>query len=388
MLLKRFFLLISIFASFFLFTRLAYASEFERRETVVVPRAQIVNSDYFAAGERVTVTGVVNGDAYVAGGTVVVDGTINGDLLVTGGNITIRGSVKNDIRAVGGSILIDGKVGGNVTVAGGNVTFADSAQLAGSVVGMVGNLQIFSPVGKDLTTLGGQVLIGNKVGGDITAAVGHLTLSDTAAVAGSLTYWSDQKATISDSASVSGKVSQQIPQRVQSEAAKNDLRGFMTGARASVRIIDLLVSFLVGLFLFRFIPVFSEDVVLRIKDRLGKSMFIGFLVFIATPFIGLVLLLTIIGIPVALLWFLALIIYSYLGKIYVSYFIGQYAATWANQKFGIPSTLGLGLIVYSLISWLPIVGGIFSLLAIFVGVGAIVWEKKATYTSLRARNVI
>src|SRR5687767_13900949 len=69
---------------------------------VYLSKGEIINHDYFAAGNTVNLSGTVNGDAYIAGGNVTVDGTVNGDLLAAGGNVTILGKVTGNVRTAGG----------------------------------------------------------------------------------------------------------------------------------------------------------------------------------------------------------------------------------------------------------------------------------------------
>ena len=54
------------------------------KKVVVVEKDEMIDDDYFAYGETVTISGTINGDAYLAGGSVLVDGVVNGDLFVAG----------------------------------------------------------------------------------------------------------------------------------------------------------------------------------------------------------------------------------------------------------------------------------------------------------------
>src|SRR3989304_8346367 len=98
--------LILLLSSLTLFVPNAQAKGNPEPVSMVLARNEVVNKDYFAAGDTVTISGIVNGDAYLAGGSVLIDGTINGDLLVAGGTIQIQGPVKNDVRAAGGMITL------------------------------------------------------------------------------------------------------------------------------------------------------------------------------------------------------------------------------------------------------------------------------------------
>ena len=45
---------------------------------VVLPKGEVVDSDYFATGTSVTLSGTVKGDAYIAAGTINFEGTVDG----------------------------------------------------------------------------------------------------------------------------------------------------------------------------------------------------------------------------------------------------------------------------------------------------------------------
>lgn len=61
-------------------------------------------TNYFAAGEGVTISGTINGDVFVFGGKTYIDGTVNGDVLAAGGQVTIDGPVSGNVRVAGGDI--------------------------------------------------------------------------------------------------------------------------------------------------------------------------------------------------------------------------------------------------------------------------------------------
>src|SRR3989344_7344771 len=129
-------LIVLLFIPLFVFTPVALAQENLRSgEVSILEKVEVINKDYFSAGERVVLSGSVNGDAYLAGGNILVDGNIDGDLLVAGGNVNISGVIKGDVRAAGGSVEISGAVGGNVTAVAGNIRVGKGAEVLGSLGG-------------------------------------------------------------------------------------------------------------------------------------------------------------------------------------------------------------------------------------------------------------
>ena len=291
---------IALFFSFFTlllvltFPLKALADTNGSSQNVVLQRNEVINKDYFAAGETVTISGTVNGDAYVAGGNVIIEGEINGDLLAAGGTVNIRGKVRDDVRVAGGQIVVSGEIGRNITTVGGSVTIADSAKINGSLTAGTGSLSVFAPIGKEANFGAGQVTIGNIINGDVQAGVGQLTLTPLSQITGNLTYWSDLKAQIDPGAKVIGKITHNIPPKPpvkQKDVSTN--AGALFGAGIAFTLISYLSALIIGLLLIKFLPVYTQQTASIVLKSPLQSLGIGFLSILFAPFIFILLLLII-----------------------------------------------------------------------------------------------
>lgn len=363
------------------------AATLKSEEHVVLPKDRVVADDYFAAGETVAVAGTIAGDAYVAGGKVDIEGTIQGDLLVAGGTVNIRGVVGHDVRAVGGEIIISGIVNGNVTVAGGSVTINDGAQITGSIVSAAGNLNIYAPVAKDVVVGAGQLTIASTVAGDVTAGVGEFTLTPNAQVAGSLTYYSEEPVTLSSGAVVSGKVTRHEIEQGTMEKNKESAKGAARGAVSAARLLNIISAFILGFLALRFFPHGVSLIENRIQKNPWASMGIGLLALIVTPIIGLILLVTVVGIPVTMILFFGYFFCMYVSKIFISLFLGRKVLGYFKVKYPAVAILAIGLITYLVITSIPVIGGIVVFISLITGVGAIILGKKDYYAMLVAKKV-
>ena len=360
------------------------AKNLQRSETVLIPKGDVVDGDYFAAGERVTIAGTVNGDAYVAGGNVVVEGEINGDIITAGGNVNVRGKVAQDVRAAGGQVTVSGDVGGNVTLVGGSLEVADSAKIAGSLVSAGGNLSVFAPIGKGATFGVGNATIGNLINGDVAAGVGELALTPNAKVAGDLNYWSDRDANISQGAEVFGKTTHNFPpkkERQESRKAWGGVFGFF-------KIAGFLAALIIGAILIKLAPQFTKITADTIFKKPTASLGIGLLTVILTPILVLIAAFTVVGIPIALVLLFLFLLTLYLAKIFVSVAIGKKIIGMINQKAGDYAVFILGLLVYTLVTLIPVIGTIIAILVVLGGVGAIVATKKDLYKQLKTKKLI
>lgn len=369
-----------------------YANNITDTHTLVVlPKAQTINEDYFAAGETVALLGTVNGDAYVAGANVIIEGIVNGDLLVAGGTVTIRGKVTQDVRVAGGQIIVSGDIGRNLTTAGGSVTITDGAGIAGSLVAGAGNLSVFAPIGKEANIGGGQVILANTIHGDLRAGVGQLTLTPTAKVLGNLTYWSEEKAHIDSASQISGKTTHNLPpqpskeeQAAREKATKNAAEGFSF----AFNIVAFLSALIVGLLLITFMPVYTQQTATMVLKKPLLSLGVGFLAMLSAPVIFILLFITIVGIPLDLILLAGFLIFIYLAKIFVAVAIGQKVFILMNKKIVLGWTLVAGLIIYSILSWIPFLGFLFWMIAGLMGLGSIFLEIKDVYSELRKKKLI
>ncbi|HVZ12600.1 MAG TPA: hypothetical protein VG965_06245 [Patescibacteria group bacterium] len=386
---KFFAIFIALFLLLSIFPVPTFAAE--PQKIVVLARGKTVDSDYFGAGNEVRISGTVNGDAYVAGGTVVVDGTINGDLLVAGGNITVTGTVRNNIRSAGGNISISGAtVGGNITALGGQINIDSANRLQGSIVAGGGNIQIFATVPRGVTLGGGNVVLGSVVGKDVFAGVGNLTITQNAQINGNLTYLSDQNANIAEGASISGHVKHEIPQRNQVRASQigRTTAHAAAGFLGILKIFDLVIIIIWGLFFITFFPVYTTNVSNYIRTNFWTSLITGLAVLVLTPIIGILLFVSILGIPFALLLFVLYMILIWISKIFVINTFGQFILARTNNKTGAITTFIVGVVAYLILTLIPIISFLTHLIITLVGVGAVAAQKQKYYSDLRAKKLI
>lgn len=357
-------------------------------EVVILRQNQIISSDYFAAGERVTLSGVVNGDAYLGGGKIFVDGTVNGDLLIAGGTATIRGKILHNVRIIGGDVTFtSADIGGNVTVVGGNAQFSDGARIAGSLVAVGGNMEIFSPVGKGATLAGGSFTVGNSIGGDIVGAVGSLDILSGAKIRGDVNYWSQNNATIAKDASISGKIAAHI-QPKETKPIEQTGKAIVSGFTKTVRIISLLSSIFIGLLLLYLVPFYMENAAKNIKEHPGKNFLIGLIGVFTLPLLAIFLFVTIIGIPLSILLLMAFFVLMFIGKIVVMFAVGQKVLRYTDHKLSNTWTFIIGALVFFLATWIPFIGWFIGVIGALIGFGSLLFSKYSYYHLLREKKLI
>ena len=363
-------------ASFFLFVlplkTFAQANSFNRQKIVILDKNQIVNHDYFTAGSQVVIDGTINGDAYVAGGQVDVNGIINGDLLVAGGQIDIRGNVSQNIRAVGGNVVIEGNAGKNVSIVAGNLTIYKTAKITGNTV-----------------IAGGNARIDGNILGNFTAGIGTLDIMSDAMIRGSLNYWSNNNAIIEPSARIVGQTNF-YQEQFQTGPRKTigRINRVASCVKAFFTVYGLITSLILGLLFIWLLPVFTQKTVDLIKNKFWFSVLIGFVTLIVIPVVGIIFAVTVLGIPIALVLMFVYFVLIYIAKIFISLTIGKFIAEKAKWHMNSYWAFVLGIFIYYIVGFVPVVGGLMKIFATFAGIGAILIQKKTDYLAFREKKLI
>lgn len=337
----------------------------------ILPADKTVNGDYFAAGQTVEIYGTVNGDVYAAGSNLIIDGTVTGDVLAAGGNITISGKVLKNVRMVGGQLNVSGTIGKNLSVAGGNINLEKNSVIDGNAVLAAGNV-----------TLSGAINQG------VEAAVGNLRVAPSASVKNDLNYFSKEKASIDPQAVISGKVNhRETPNYQPPQINKQQLIAVLASIFIGFKILSIFTSLIIGLVIINWFPKYTALMNDTLNKRPWFSLIVGLIFLVVTPIILLILGLTIVGLPLALILFILYCLVTYFGRILFMYWLGITVFGLFGKQVINGWAVVVGIIVFALISLITPLGFILSIGGIF-GLGAAVASKKNLYDSLRKKNLI
>jgi cytoskeletal protein CcmA (bactofilin family) len=364
-----------------------HPEEAGRQKVVSLPAGAVINKDYFAYGERVEISGTVNGDVYVAAGEVLVDGRINGDLLAAGGTITISGSVSQNVRVAGGEITLSGKIGRNLTVAGGNVGLNESAAVAGGLVAAGGRVRLAAPVGKDAKIAAGSVLVSGPINGNLEAVTGDVRLTSKAAVSGDLIYWSQRRASITQGAKVGGVVTRKTMPEF-SRPRVGTLLGALAGVVLLAKLVSVVSTLILGLLLVYVFPRYTQSTVSTLRQRPWASLGVGVVALVATPVAAGMLLITVLGVPLALMVTALYLMALYLARVFVIVWIGTALVAWRGREVRPVLGLMIGLFVYSLLTLIPFIGGVVTLLVILFGLGASLQADRSVFLAAREKGTV
>jgi cytoskeletal protein CcmA (bactofilin family) len=392
------------------------AVEHRSGDRVVIAANETVEDDLIVTGDTIIIEGRVLGDVVATGQTIEVNGTIEGDLLAAGGGVTIAGTVADDARIAAAAVRLTStaRIGDDLLVGGASLEALPSSAVEGALMFGGGQALLAGVVGENVAFGGEGLELRGMVGGDVDAAVAPpgspgwasqmriegappapavgsgLTLDRGARIGGDLAYTSRQRATIPEGI-VGGAV------RFTEEAA--DTTSAPTPQAPQSWFFELLRRYaallLVGVLLIWLAPRAARDVTSELEAKPLASLGWGAIsilalgiAFLAVPLatilmavlLGSVSLNGLMGIVIATgilvllaLVVLAIIAISYVAQVAVSFEIGRLILlrvrpAWIERPI-IP--LAIGLVVLVALTAAPMVGWIFSLAAVLLGLGAL-----------------
>jgi cytoskeletal protein CcmA (bactofilin family) len=392
---KKFLLLVSFLALFFspFLSPVSAQDDIPQMQEVIIGAEEVIERDYLAAGDNVKIYGTIEGDLYVAGGQVIVEGEIEGDVLAAGGLVDINGTVGQDIRVAGGQVTISGEVGQNLTALGGNVNLDDDGVINGSVVGAGGNLTLRGSVGEGIYMAAGNLNLEGPVGGSVRTWVGRLTLGPEASVEGDLDYWSDQEVNLQEGANVAGEINKNdlpvsAPEEVDVGNIGRQVGRGLRRARYVFRVISFITSLVVGLLLIRFYPNFVDNVGDQLDEKPWQSVGVGLLTLFLAPMVFFLMMLTFIGLPIALILGLIYGLMIYLSKFFIVIWAGRYLLDQFVEKVKSGWALFAGLLAFNILLLIPFVGFWVRLFTLLFGLGALLITWRKTYLAARKEKLI
>jgi hypothetical protein len=272
----------------------------------------------------------------------VKEGETVDDAVVYGGDLTVKGHVEEDAVAFGGNLDIYGHVDGDANAFGGNVVLHPGAMVEG-----------------DVASIGGTVTRheGSQVEGSIQSFGGG---------------------------QVGAMVARQLKNGIKEEPlaeAKADVARKAKGGVGGIAGFILRFAALFGLgFLGQlFFPARMKELSAEIKNRPLQSGLTGLLGILAMIPISVVLAITLIGIPVAVVMWLLVPVVASLGLAVLAGEIGLRVPVLRGRKTQ-AVVLALGLFILLIVGAIPGIGPVVMTLATLVAFGAAIRTRLGNRT--------
>ncbi len=353
----------------FAFSPAAQAAEIQTAEKFILNRGDIVSDNLIVGAGMVRINGQVEGDLIVAGGQVQISGLIAGDLIAAGGSIIIdeTASIGKNIRLAGGQIMVNSRTNGDIKAFGGEI-------------------QINGPVDGNVVVTAGTFNLNNIISGSTRIEADEINLDSKASITGDFKYSSMNKPVIAPTAKINGKTII-LPRDEQTMHSRYTDSSFWIG-----ELLGSIAYWIIGLIVIALIPRAVQKHVDNFTNRFWPALGLGFVSLIAGIVGFVVLAITIIGLPLALMGGAVLLMLLYVSKLLFAFYLiqtlGKVEFSKDHNKWYVAGLLFLSIVAINLIGLIPVLGGFFTAVIVLVGLGTHVMTKWQMYNDLYQKKLI
>lgn len=364
----------------FFLSRAAFAFQGGMGVHYIIPPDRKVEGDLYLVGWRVDVRGTVNGDLFVLGGVVHIEGAVHGNVYLSGAQVQIDGPVTGDVNI----ISLNGESTGACRACRIMALDADEegsarsdvlelAVLASSIGNVAGDTVVgaeqVSVAGKHagrLLVAGKKVTVSGLIEGLSDVKAGDLVFAPSAKLAGGLYYMSPDK--------YKGK-----PERLDGGVEHEYPPPQFIGEIHFPWLYTLLHRFLsavwltvVGLFaVTTWLKRPSRSIIDAMLDYPWECFGIGLILCAAIPGIGIVLIVSVLGLPLGFIMLGLFAIGVYITRLFASLYLGERVLQiLEHHRPPYWQSLPIGVLIFTVLTSIPLVGIAASLVTIPLAFGA------------------
>jgi hypothetical protein len=275
----------------------------------------------------------------------------DGKSVFVGGKVTIDQAVAGSVHAAGGHISLEAPVGGDARFAGGKIRIAPDAVIKGNLRAAGGKITIDGAVGGDVSVAGGSLSLGPnaRIGGKLRFRGGHLHQDEGAQVAGGIDH-------------------------VARNRHREEFTPFARSVGGWVWTLGLMVLAAV---IAAALPSASNRMADQMRANPWRVPLLGLVALVLIPIGAVLVMITVIGIPlalVALLGYVALLILGYVCASVVGgkMFLEQVKPELAAHRGWRALAAVIAMLLIALVARVPFVGGLTVFVALIVGIGLVV----------------
>lgn len=361
--------LLSLFIFLTLFTGSPQAVYLNSGNVLNLPKDQKINESAFVAAGDLVIDANVDGDFFCAGRNVTINGVIKGDVICAAQLIKINGTVDGNIRVVAQTVEINGLVNRNVLSLSQSLTLAKFSTVKGDIFFGVQNVDLRGSLGRDLGGAAEQITISGSLLRHAKLAAQKISIIDPAKIGGDFEYFIDTAGTASvNQKNIKGSIIRHEIARPEPTPKSQEVSFFANGLGQLYWFISTL---LFGFTLIYFCRTSLKARLSLIKAKPSITGLVGFAFLTLTPLVIILLLMTVIGAPLAfalLLCYLLAIMFATITPIIL---IGEWLIKLSKKKVdGFSWPLSVGAFAVGLIFLLPWLGAFVGFMLLCQGLGA------------------
>lgn len=322
---------------------------------------------HFHAANVVTMDEATDKDLYVAGSTVTIKNEVNGDVFAASQDLTIEGVIKGDVRVAGSVVTINGTVEGNVLAVGSTIKITKDAKINGYLNAYGATVLIDGTVAKDVHIGGAEVTANGVFNGEVALESDITTIGKDATVVGMINVTSPNEPTVNNDVLKEKVKYTYVEINTYEKSWQDELMGKVSETLywffASALIAAVVLYVLSG-------PIMRS--VTTLEKKTGQSVAIGFALLICVPVAAVLLMVTLIGFPLALF---TLVLYGLalcLSTIPASLWLGKkLLPSQSDADFrGLFFQYLAGNLIIMILAATPFIGWVVSMIAMVAGLGA------------------
>ena len=346
----------------------AQAHVVKSSDFIYIAKDEIVEGNLYFRAKSLNIEGQVLGDVIGVASNIQINGKVSGDIISLAQNINIKGEVDGNVRVMSNILNISGNIKRNINFLGESLIMESESLSEKDILFKSINSEFKGKTQGNLYGQSHHVLIAGEVGGDVNIELDRfqrknylnlLSVKNNAIISGSLNYQSGNDAII-ETENISGEINKRMPTKNKSQVPNPSKLLFLI---VSNFIVALLLSFLFK----KKMKSIQEIIITKNYGLLGYGAIILFL----TPIVALILLVTVIGAPIAIMSLALWGILLFLSSIVTAMAIGKYLFQ-RLKKEAISEHLQVlaGITILLLLVSLPYIGWLFSLTAMLMGLGS------------------
>lgn len=330
------------------------------KEDYVLPAGGVVSNDLIVTARSIVIDGTVEGDLIALCQTATLVGPIRGDVLILAQRIFIESEVGGDVRTASEFLEIRGEIGHNVTAAAERIRLHPGSVVHGGIILAAESAVLDGRVGRDLLSATETLELNGTIDGGGRVAAAELHIGENARIGSKVTYYGHRPADVAPGA--------QLAEPLEFRRIEADEESVL--GTAVIRFLRWAAAFVFGVVVLLALPRWASEAIRRARSA-GFSMLAGLAVLVVAPIAGVLLCVTLVGLPLGLALFAAYGLAIYGGQVFVGAWLGHeilgepqgWAATFGRLA------LGLGLL--HLTGLIPYVGTLVSIVVALWGLGVI-----------------
>lgn len=328
-----------------------------------------VSTNYFQFDDNLTVENDFEATVFFAGSTVKKTGNVDGIAFMAGSSVSASGRSEYGFFA-GATVDIQGTIEKDLFAAGSDVKILDESIINRDAYIYGSNVSISSNIGRNLYVAGSTINFDSiTINGDVTINASSILFGKNTIINGKLTY--NEDATV---ANIENVTATEIVKTAIDVVTKTPWENYISGVYNSlISVVNMLTLGLIMCLIFRKL---TNALITNFKDNkfvdFCKMFGNGFLVLFLVPLVSLLVITTVVGVSSSIV---ALALYGiciYVSKIFFAFVVGsiiQRKLFKKKENNYISLLIGLGLIF--VLSLIPVVSTLSSIITLFTGLGII-----------------